>query len=252
MKCPSCGHLVADNARFCPNCGTNLSSPRRACLLCGRPASDSDEVCSQCFAPLDRDFVRLDQAFGKTWKEFFASTYGVLQTREWRDRLNSGFTKLEMPLITEEEFIGWIPVSRQRGAFTVDVETRIEEEDFYEKETVDDSLVIWTDVRMIIPWSVPSITYDLIGSWEYDGYKSEIRFDVENSKSYIKCTFNYRPFAKGFWGIFTSSIVDDILGTSASQRTQSRSANRRSASTDSRQLSGIYRFITEIVNGVNP
>jgi class 3 adenylate cyclase/predicted ATPase len=45
MRCPSCQHDAADQARFCEHCGTRLTT---ACDACGAPVSLTARFCAAC------------------------------------------------------------------------------------------------------------------------------------------------------------------------------------------------------------
>src|SRR5262245_10422665 len=45
MKCPSCDHQNAIEAKFCEQCGAPLA---RACAICGAQVSSTAKYCSQC------------------------------------------------------------------------------------------------------------------------------------------------------------------------------------------------------------
>ena len=44
-RCPNCGNILKENAKFCPECGTKVV---KSCSSCGAPLEDGAKFCSQC------------------------------------------------------------------------------------------------------------------------------------------------------------------------------------------------------------
>ena len=53
MKCPSCGHDLADEAAFCSKCGASTRASSAPCRNCGRTPSPGDTFCQKCGTDLN-------------------------------------------------------------------------------------------------------------------------------------------------------------------------------------------------------
>ncbi len=53
VKCPTCGALVAEGAKFCPECGKAMVQEGKACAKCGAKLGANAKFCPECGTPVD-------------------------------------------------------------------------------------------------------------------------------------------------------------------------------------------------------
>jgi len=58
VKCPHCGELVAEDAKFCKECGKAMGGDKVNCPKCGDPNEPDAKFCDECGSPMKKNCTK--------------------------------------------------------------------------------------------------------------------------------------------------------------------------------------------------